>query len=309
MKKKVSIALPTFNGSEFLRQQLDSIFRQTYQPMEVVAVDDCSTDRTVDILAEYSRNFPLRYRVNKSRLGFIKNFEHAISLCRGDYIALADQDDIWVPGKIETLISEIGDRTIVCSDFSLIDEDGVVIAGSFRKKLNVPVPYFNTQFHCEAFINFVQGCTCLFRNDFKDNILPIPLEAISHDWWFGIVATQKKGIAYVDQPLVMYRQHKTNTLGTKKLWSISGKLHYIFSRDRRAIMIKEQTRIKYYIDHHVYSNNEQLMLLCDLSEHYNSIINTRIHIRAFAIALKHRYSLLPNISPLARWIYLFGRLR
>jgi hypothetical protein len=106
----------------------------------------------------------------------------------------------------------------------------------------------------------------------------------------------------------MYRQHGANTLGTKELWNILGKLRYILSRTRKEIMKTERGRIKYYIDHGVYSNKEQRELLDNLFTHYGSIENSRFHIRAFNIALKYRHLLLPNISPFARWIYLFGRL-
>lgn len=307
-KEKVSIALTTFNGEKYLRPLLNSIFQQTYKPLEVVAVDDYSTDGTVEILKEYSKRFPLRYIVNKSRLGFIKNFERAISLCEGSYVALADQDDVWIPQKLEILISQIGDRSIVCSDFSLIDGDGCLIAPSFRRDLNVPIPDFAKQFYSLVFINFVQGCTCLFRRDFKEYILPIPIEAMSHDWWIGIIATQRNGIAYVDRPLVMYRQHSKNTLGAKEMWKLSGKFRYVLSSTRKEIIKKERKRIKYYIDRGIYSNNEQREMLNELWAHYNSILNSIIHIRAFIIALKYRHLLLPNISPFSRWIYLLGRL-
>jgi glycosyltransferase involved in cell wall biosynthesis len=307
-KEKVSVALTTYNGASFLRQQLDSIFQQSYKSLEIVAVDDCSTDGTVEILKKYSKRFPLRYIANKKRLGFIKNFEHAISLCGGDFIALADQDDVWKPEKLEILISQIGDRSVACSDFSLIDDKGFLIAPSFRRDLNVPIPDFAKQFYSLVFINFVQGCTCLFRKNFKEYILPIPIEAMSHDWWIGIVATQRNGIAYVDSPLVMYRQHRKNTLGAKEMWKFSGKLSYIFSSARKEIMKNELDRIKYYIDHGIFSNNEQRKILDVLCTHYDSIVNSRIHFRTFVIVFKHRHLLLPNISPISRWIYLLGRL-
>jgi glycosyltransferase involved in cell wall biosynthesis len=306
--KLVSIALTTYNGARFLRQQLDSIFQQTYRPLEVVAADDCSTDETVGILEEYSKHHPLRFVVNKSRLGFVKNSERVISRCEGDYVALSDQDDVWMPQKLDILISRIGNSSIACSDFSLMDEEGSLIAPSYRRCLNVPIPDLDKQFYSLVFINFVHGCTCLFRSEFKKHILPVPMEAMSHDWWMGIRATQLNGIAYVDQPLIMYRQHGMNTLGAKELWKTSGKLRYIFSRTRKEIMMKERDRIRYYIDHGVYSDNEQRELLDDLYKHYDSIVNSKLHIRAFTIAHKHRHLLLPNISPFSRWVYLLGRL-
>jgi glycosyltransferase involved in cell wall biosynthesis len=91
----ISLAMPTYNGERFLREQLDSIYNQTIVPDEVIVVDDCSTDGTISILEEYKKKYGLKYWVNEKNLGYNKNFEKAISLCTGDYIALSDQDDVW----------------------------------------------------------------------------------------------------------------------------------------------------------------------------------------------------------------------
>ena len=98
--KLVSIAMATYNGEKYLKEQLDSIYAQTYKDIEVIVCDDCSSDKTVEILDEYKEKYGLKYYINEKNLGFKKNFEKAISLCSGDFIALADQDDIWIENKI-----------------------------------------------------------------------------------------------------------------------------------------------------------------------------------------------------------------
>ena len=123
-KPLISIALATYNGEKYLREFLDSIAYQTYKNIEIIACDDQSTDNTVKILEEYSKILNLRYYLNENRLGPVKNFEKALKLCSGRFIALADQDDIWLPEKIETLYNEIiKDNNILCvkSDAYLID--------------------------------------------------------------------------------------------------------------------------------------------------------------------------------------------
>ena len=92
----ISIAIATYNGEKYLEEQLDSIYAQTYKNIEVIVTDDCSSDKTVEILKKYYKSHGLKYVINETNLGFVKNFEKAISLCRGDYIALSDQDDIWL---------------------------------------------------------------------------------------------------------------------------------------------------------------------------------------------------------------------
>ena len=117
----ISIALPTYNGEKYIREQLDSIYNQTLVPDEVVVVDDCSTDNTVNILEEYSQRYGLKYFVNDSNIGYNKNFEKAIRLCAGDYIALSDQDDVWFPTKIQVSYDAISkfpkDRPALVSSF------------------------------------------------------------------------------------------------------------------------------------------------------------------------------------------------
>ena len=106
---KVSIALATYNGEKYLREQLDSILSQSIQDFELVACDDCSTDSTLKILNEYAeKDFRVKVFTNEKNLGFKKNFEKAIFLCSGDYIALSDQDDIWTENHLQVLLENIG---------------------------------------------------------------------------------------------------------------------------------------------------------------------------------------------------------
>ena len=104
---KISVALTTHNGDRFLREQLDSLYSQTMVPDEVVVCDDCSTDHTMEILDEYAVKYGLRYYRNEPALGVNANFFRAISLCDGDYVCICDQDDVWMPHKIKTLVEAV----------------------------------------------------------------------------------------------------------------------------------------------------------------------------------------------------------
>ena len=119
-KKTVSIVMCTCNGESFIREQLDSIMAQTYPVNEIIIQDDASTDRTYDIVCEYARRYPqIHPRQNETRKGVNGNFFDALSQATGDYIAIADQDDIWEPGKIERQVQTIGDNRV--SLFSYVD--------------------------------------------------------------------------------------------------------------------------------------------------------------------------------------------
>ena len=94
-KCRISVALASYNGGNYLKEQLESIYAQSLLPNEVIVCDDCSTDNSIEILNAYKEKHCLRYFINEKNLGFVKNFDKAISLCSGDYIALSDQDDVW----------------------------------------------------------------------------------------------------------------------------------------------------------------------------------------------------------------------
>ena len=107
----ISIAMATYNGAEFVAEQIESILMQTYTDFELIISDDCSKDNTVEILNQFaSKDKRIKVIVNEKNLGFKKNFEKIISLCKGDYIAFCDQDDIWTLDHLEILLNEIKDK-------------------------------------------------------------------------------------------------------------------------------------------------------------------------------------------------------
>jgi glycosyltransferase involved in cell wall biosynthesis len=207
----ISIALATYNGAKYLRQQLDSIYAQTYRDIEVIACDDCSADETVSILEEYENKYGLRLYCNEKNLGYIKNFEKAISLCSGKYISLSDQDDIWMPQKLEVLKNAIGENLLIFSDMGLINEAGVVIARSafhyfkFNPERARDIQYM-------AFRNYVTGCTVLFKKELLFEAMPFSVK-VPHDYWLAMFALNKDKIIYTPDQLVNYRQHSTNQIG------------------------------------------------------------------------------------------------
>ncbi|MEM7167661.1 MAG: glycosyltransferase family 2 protein [Planctomycetota bacterium] len=205
----ISIALATYNGERYLREQLDSIFAQTYDYLEVVAVDDGSSDRTVEILHEYAKTQRLVVHQNPENLGFLKNFERAISLCNGDAIALSDQDDIWLPDKLETLVPMLEENLLVYSDAELVDGDGLPLHQTIRDLHELQF----VRGHCpRAFVFFecASGNTMLFRSDLKEFIFPIPDGFPYHDIWISFVAACRGRVDFVERPLLRYRRHGEN---------------------------------------------------------------------------------------------------
>lgn len=210
----ISIALATYNGEEFLREQLDSVLNQTFQDFEIIVCDDCSTDHTLDILEEY-KQLDARIRVyqNDCNLGFIKNFEKAIRYCNGEYIALCDQDDRWVPEHLSILLNIIGDKPIACGNARFIDRYGNDLHSTIidRDYLVMPLKSGTDLLYRLFFYrNSFQGASMLINRKFLEVALPIPEVAKYHDVWFSILSCMYGGIAFTSEIVNEYRQHGNN---------------------------------------------------------------------------------------------------
>ncbi len=224
---KISVALCTYNGEKFLEQQLDSIEQQTRKPDELVACDDCSHDRTFELLQEFAERatFPVKVIRNKKNLGSTKNFEQAISLCQGDVIALCDQDDVWKLQKLARLAEVLQahpEAGYVFSDAELVDENLTPLGHSLWestgfqgeiRKLFIQ----GEQFRCFTRKHLVTGATMAFRASVGRLAMPFPAEGYwIHDGWIALVssATGSLGVP-VDEALIFYRQHSRQQIGAK----------------------------------------------------------------------------------------------
>jgi glycosyltransferase involved in cell wall biosynthesis len=206
----VAVVVATYNGATYLRAQLESIVQQTYKPSQIIIVDDASLDDTLQVANNFAAHHPEVMVVqNETRLGYIKNFEKGMLLANANYIALSDQDDIWMPHKIEVLIHAIGDQMLAYSDSELIDADGQLLKqkmSSIKNQLayHTPIMY--------AIGAWAPGHAMLFKKELVDKAAPFPT-LVTHDFWLGFVATCYSKVVYVNEPLVHYRQHTQNAIG------------------------------------------------------------------------------------------------
>ena len=213
----ISIALCVYNGERFLSGQLDSIINQDYHNLEIIVVDDCSTDNSWSLLQIYQRSDNrIKTHRNEHNIGYVKNFEKAIILCTGRYFALADQDDIWVSDKISVMTEAIMDNIMAYHDSDYLDENGILIGQeTVSSRFNV---YDGGS--CIPFIlfNCVHGHATLFNSEIKKFIFPFD-GRFPHDWWLTYVAFNVGTVKYIDRVLVHYRQHQstiTDSLILKK---------------------------------------------------------------------------------------------
>jgi glycosyltransferase involved in cell wall biosynthesis len=214
----LSIALGTYNGAAYLKEQLASFAAQTRAPDELVISDDQSTDDTLRLIEEFAATarFPVRLSVNESNLGTPKNFEKAISLCRGDVILLSDQDDFWHRDKLESverIFAAKPQLSLVFSNAELVDETLKPFAETLFERLG-----FNRRkqrlvrsgraLDVQLRENLVCGCTVAFRANFKELVLPISGDGpLVHDGWIVLLIAAAGEIDFINRPLLKYRQH------------------------------------------------------------------------------------------------------
>lgn len=214
MNTLVSIAMSTYNGEAFLKEQLDSILNQTYKNLEIIISDDSSTDNTVEIIKEYqSKDSRIILSQNEKNIGFVKNFEKAISLCSGEYIALCDQDDVWKTNKIELFVSQIKENTLIYSNASLIDKNSKEKNKNFIKETNIRKWDSNIPF---LLYNVISGNTMMFKKELLTHILPFPSNITYHDFWIAFVASTCGTITYTREPMIFYRKHSEQVTFSKK---------------------------------------------------------------------------------------------
>jgi glycosyltransferase involved in cell wall biosynthesis len=251
---KISIAMTTYNGALFLREQLDSIFAQTRLPDELIVCDDRSSDETPQLLRDYAARalFPMTVVINEQRLGSTKNFEQAIRLCSGELIALSDQDDVWYSKKLEAIEREFEDDPdlgLVFSNGDLIDENGARLRGDIwssfffgrrlRRLLN------GSRNACDLLLSryFMTGATMAFRSRFRDIFLPIPdgLPTFIHDRWIAVIIGAVARVGGKEDRLIAYRLHPQQQMGVGKNQVL--RQHFVPSRcssDYEALGVMRQ---------------------------------------------------------------------
>lgn len=220
--EKVDILLATYNGEQYLREQLNSILSQSYSNFRLLISDDLSTDSTREILAEYVEKDKRIIIFNQEKnLGVVKNFEFLLKKVENKYYMFSDQDDIWKENKIEKSIQTLEETNsdLVYTDLEVVDENLNVTYKSYWKLKGIynKIKKYNN-FESLYLNNFVTGCTILSKKKFIKEVLPLPNTSkfVLHDYWIPLILSQKHKITYIEEPLIKYRQHKNNKVGSKK---------------------------------------------------------------------------------------------
>jgi glycosyltransferase involved in cell wall biosynthesis len=223
--KTLSIALCTYNGSRFLREQLQSLANQSLLPFEVIVSDDCSSDNTLSIVQEFDKVLNIKILQNIESLKVTKNFENAIAHCTGDIILMCDQDDLWHHDKLEKFsqyFEENPNQLTVFSDAILVDENGQSLSKNFWSAVRFFKPQIQQWKNGQSvdillFGNRSAGCMIAFRKELIDTIIPFPthIPDMIHDGWITIVAAMLDSIGVIEEELISYRQHSSQQIGVR----------------------------------------------------------------------------------------------
>lgn len=302
---EVSVALCTYNGARFLREQVRSICLQTRPPVEIVLSDDASRDGSVEVVraavAECAAERPgppiaLRVFENPVALRVVKNFEQAISACTSELIALSDQDDVWMPDRLALMVAHFeqdANLMLLHTDARLVDSERRDLNQTLFHALEV-TPLELAQVHggkaFDALLrrNLVTGATTVFRRSLLADALPLPVEWV-HDEWLAIVASTTARVDLLEQPLIEYRQHESNQIGARR--------DTFKEKVRKALASRGNTHVERAIKAELLL--ERLLQLGDrVPAEIIAKVRSKIEHQRFRAALPA--SRLPRIVPIAR---------
>jgi glycosyltransferase involved in cell wall biosynthesis len=250
----IEIALATYNSERFLGEQLDSLFGQSVQDFTLLVADDGSTDATMDIIADYSGRYPGRIRTvaqDRQPLGPLGNFARLIEAASADYLMLCDHDDVWLPNKIGLSLSRMADLEsargpatplMVHSDLVVVDEQLETLSPSLFAYARIDPSRNDVTSLLTR--NVVTGCTVLANRALYEAARPVPAEATMHDHWLALAASSLGGIAWLDEPTILYRQHGRNAIGvtSPSHASLAQRIRKALRNDERHLVTWQQSR-------------------------------------------------------------------
>ncbi len=287
---KISIAMATYNGAQYLQEQLQSFVEQTRLPDELIISDDCSTDRTQAIIREFAEVAPFKVELhcNKENLGYCGNFNEALMKTSGDLVFLSDQDDVWFPNKIEYMLSiaENSPETLVLMN------DAAITDGELNNlELTKIGQILSAGFSMDS---FVMGCCCTIRRELLDICLPIAPGFNAHDNWIVEFAEGLNGKVVDSTILQYYRRHESNESQfiVNRTTRVNRRTVF-FSRVKILFDKKESYRLQLYLKQRIILADgitrarakapdekiEQLLCLERKVREQVNIAKKRIHIR------------------------------
>lgn len=225
------IVMSTYNGELWVDEQIESIVKQTYTDWQLTVRDDGSTDKTIYILEKWKERLGNRMRLVKGEnIGVVKSFESLIRMAEGEYIMMADQDDVWLEKKIEMTMAKMKEEErkhpdkgiMVFTSVLIVDENLRGDGMTFFEQHKFRFP-FAMKFENICVNDCVAGCTTMINRQARNMVLPFAESAPMHDWWMTAIIARDGILSVVEEPTMLYRQHGDNVCGVEK----AGIKHYV----------------------------------------------------------------------------------
>lgn len=286
---EITVLLATYNGADYIRQQVDSILRQTYQDFHLILSDDGSKDNTPELLESYAQKYPDRITHYRSgqRFGCAQaHFMHLLSTFHDTpYIMFSDQDDVWHAAKIEKTLAKMKQvetdpalPTLVHTDLLVVDDVLQPIAPSFCRLSHLD----GNRMALNHLIvqNVVTGCTAMLNRSLAElgSRTPADEPMLMHDWWLAILAAAAGNVGFLNEPTISYRQHGNNSVGAKDARSFSYLWGRFSAKDARKVMIGTAQQIQRFLA--LYADilqPEQLAMLQAFAQTANAPWLTRVN--------------------------------
>lgn len=197
--------MASYNGSKYIEQQINSILPQLGNHDELVISDNGSSDNTLDIIRDFGD--PRIKIFTCKRLGVVSNFENALVQARGKFIFLADQDDIWIPGRVDAMIDALHHSQLVMSDATMMNAS---LGSSPESKSLYQIVRPSKSIAVNMMKNTFTGCCMAFKRDILKAALPFPDKLPMHDWWIGLIGLSIGNVIFIKKPYLHYRRHESN---------------------------------------------------------------------------------------------------
>lgn len=228
---KISVALAAYKGEQYIAEQIESILSQLGENDELIVSDDFPSGKTRTVIETLSSQDKRIIYIEGPGKGVIKNFENALKVCSGDVIFLSDQDDVWLPGKVEAVMNEFRNGAkLVLHDASITDADLHITAPSCFE-----VHGANASFKSNLIKNTFVGCCMAFTKELLEQTMPFPEGIAMHDWWIALIALKnKQKTVLLKKPLILWRRHGDNVTGgkTSAVQKIKWRLNMLLSLAR-----------------------------------------------------------------------------
>lgn len=235
----ISVCMATYNGGKYIQEQVESILEQLGVDDELVVSDDGSKDDTLKILSCFHDD-RIKVYLNTGEHGFVKNFENALIHSQGDVIFLSDQDDIWHPDKVKTVLPLFDNYDLIVHDADLIDGDGKPLCKTYFS-----LTHGKRGFLANLWKTRWLGCCMAFKRDVLNVCLPFPKRIVAHDYWIGMMGMVKFNYCFFNNALISYRRHNNNVSTSSE--KSSNSMFYMLLTKRVNLIIAIACRMFYII--------------------------------------------------------------